>query len=762
MKLPQLVVNGKPIPLGKRIGRGGEGDVYTIADGSNRAVKFYTVSDPTTRQGKVNAMVANRLSSKSSLVAFPLAVAHSHDGKFAGFVMNLVVGHKPLFEIYSPGARKKSFPRADYRFLVRTAANIARAVGSVHSANCVIGDINHSGILISHKATAALIDADSFQFSDSGQQFYCKVGVPEYTPPELQGKKLSSTLRTKDHDAFGLAIVIFQMLCMGRHPFVGTYSQGEMPIERAIREYRFAYSNRRAVGMVPPPGAVLLSDFPDTIAEAFESAFSQNTTRPSAEKWVSLLTELEQCLRKCDTNPLHHYPSAASECIWCRMENKLGITLFLPDFSHVKFDSSHHRESFNLNALWTAIETINVVANTSPVLPNFDLEPSAETIAYKNAQQNAKVFGIIVSVVALGLLVYAPNFTLIWIAMAIAGVYKIFAGSGQTLNLESKLDSYNDSWNQAISNWQTKCGLIELHALKKKLINAKHSYEQLAQERAHKLSVYQLTRREDQLQQYLENFPIRSAKVKGIGPARHAALASFGIDTAAECTWENLLRVPGFGPKNSVPLNTWREKLKSKFIYSDQLTDADNYQIQLIDSDIETRAAALKTFLISGPANLSMLSKKVRTLSAMVDPEIIKLYKSRCQLEVDLKFLGKDVGPLQLTANTSQHVHAQARAQVFPSVSERDVFNFFGTTYHRDGDTYQRNRQVVSCRLDNQTMSVTGIVKGVEPRPYQVSVELDDTRSSKIKLARCACRTGGSCEHSAALLLEAIRSGILI
>lgn len=759
MKLPELIVDGKVLPLGKRIGRGGEGDVYLTADGKH-AVKFYTVKDPSTREGKVRAMVEKRLSSTSSLVAFPLAIARSRDGAFAGFLMNLVIGHKPLFEIYSPGARKKNFPRADYRFLVRAAANTARAVGAVHNANCVIGDINHSGILISDKAIAALIDADSFQFSDGRQQFYCKVGVPEYTPPELQGKKLSETLRTQQHDAFGLAIVVFQMLCMGRHPFVGTYSQGEMPIERAIREYRFAYSLTRSVGMTPPPGAVRLSDFPKAIGEAFETAFSQNKTRPSAETWINLLTDLEKSLQKCKDNELHYYPSTAPECIWCRMENKLGIMLFLPDFSHVKTDSKFHpKDSFNLNALWAAIESIPVIADIAPVLPTFNLEPSAEAVAYKKEGQFVKIWAVVLTVASIALQCFFPNYYFVWGAIGLFGLYKLSTRSARIVNLEERLADYNNNWGQAVADWQAKCGLYELQALKKNLINAKHAYEQLAQERAHKLSVYQASRREDQLYRYLENFPIRSNKIKGIGPARQASLASYGIDTAAECTWENLLRVPGFGPKNSMPLNTWREKLKSRFVYNDQLNDADKYQLQLIDSDLQNKATQIKAILLSGASNLSALSTKVRKLSAMPNAEIIELYKNRCQLEVDIEFLGGDVAALMLGAPAKSKVPT---IQSLPSVSERDVYNHFGSTYSGKGDALQRKHHVQSCRIDYQTSSVRGTVEGINPRPYNVAVELDEKHTNKISAASCSCALGRSCEHSAALLLHAIRTGVLI
>src|SRR3546814_5244737 len=63
-----------------------------------------------------------------------------------------------------------------------------------------------SSDLVSPTATVALIDADSFQLTHNGSQYLCAVGVPEYTPPELQGRSLKSIVRTQDHDAFGLEI----------------------------------------------------------------------------------------------------------------------------------------------------------------------------------------------------------------------------------------------------------------------------------------------------------------------------------------------------------------------------------------------------------------------------------------------------------------------------------------------------------------------------------------------------------------------------
>lgn len=220
---------GAPLRLGPLVGRGGEGAVYEVANNSaNLAVKLYSAG-AADRAMKIDFMIREALATKAPLAAFPLEAVVTREGHFVGFLMRLVKNHKPLFELVSPGSRKRHFPQADYRFLVRTATNLARCMASVHQHGCVVGDINHSGVLVSNTATVSLIDADSFQVLNGHDHFLCRVGVPEYTPPELQGKHLGGIIRTTEHDAFGLAVTIFQILWMGRHPFAGVPSRGEMP-----------------------------------------------------------------------------------------------------------------------------------------------------------------------------------------------------------------------------------------------------------------------------------------------------------------------------------------------------------------------------------------------------------------------------------------------------------------------------------------------------------------------------------------------------
>ena len=231
MNRPDLYHRGKRIELTKRIGKGGEGEVYRLPGEARKAVKIYTGARDPEREAKVKAMVQVGLAQTSNLVAFPEDIVTARSGEFAGFIMRLVEGFRPVHELYGPKSRKIHYPKADYRFLVRAATNTARAVGQVHGSKCIIGDLNESGILVSHDATVALIDADSFQLHVDSRTYHCLVGKPEFTPPELQGGSLKGVVRTHAHDNFGLGVAIFQLLFMGRHPYAGRQQGSDLTLD---------------------------------------------------------------------------------------------------------------------------------------------------------------------------------------------------------------------------------------------------------------------------------------------------------------------------------------------------------------------------------------------------------------------------------------------------------------------------------------------------------------------------------------------------
>lgn len=69
----------------------------------------------------------------------------------------------------------------------------------------------------------------------------------------------------------------------------------------------------------------------------------------------------------------------------------------------------------------------------------------------------------------------------------------------------------------------------------------------LPEEEKRALAALHDTARERQKQKFLEGFFIDVASIPGVGPARKAALRSFGIETAADVTRRGVKQVKGFG-----------------------------------------------------------------------------------------------------------------------------------------------------------------------------------------------------------------------
>jgi len=651
MNATGVYVENREVRLGKRIGKGGEGEVYVVANEAGVAVKLYTVPDKASREPKIEAMIRAGLAEKSPITAFPIALARQRSGEFAGFTMRLVTDHRPLHDLYAPGSRKLNFPRADFRFLVRAAANVARAVASVHVAGCVIGDINHSSILIAKSATVALIDADSFQVSEGTNRFGCVVGVAEYTPPELQGMSLSHVARTPNHDAFGLAVAIFLLLFMGRHPFSGSPRKGEAPsYEEAIRDFRFVYSARRDVGMDRPPGTPALSDLSSDVAMAFEGAFSreQASARPSALDWARTLDSLEKSLVRCERNKLHHVTRDSARCPWCHMEERLGTALFvafLPAASLITEPIDLGADLFNIDAVWEKICNVSNAAFLNGIMPRMaavSVAPSAELVS-----PDFKFTGVIwARSVAVGLaacvIFAAADLWWIWAPLS---AYGAFGGRG---NVHRKIDPtpyskrYTDleaRWQAEKTKWRTRYGVDDFVALRTTLEAARNEYEALYAEKKRRMDSYERVRRARQLRAYLESFLIRDGKIKGIGPAKLATLASFGIETAADVTSNRLQGVPGFGPVNSDNLLTWRSRTEGRFMYRDKPTEADRKELACITNEVQSNGARLRKILIPGAENLSRLAARLKAASEMEDPLLNRLHRDLEQAKCDLAYL---------------------------------------------------------------------------------------------------------------------------
>lgn len=116
MSSSPIKIAGQTEQLDKRLGKGGEGDVYALVGRPNRAVKIYKAELRRSRESKIRAIVVDHLADKTTLVAFPSEVVTDASGAFAGFSMRLVAGYRPYMSYTARNREKSISPKADMAF----------------------------------------------------------------------------------------------------------------------------------------------------------------------------------------------------------------------------------------------------------------------------------------------------------------------------------------------------------------------------------------------------------------------------------------------------------------------------------------------------------------------------------------------------------------------------------------------------------------------------------------------------------------------
>jgi DNA-binding helix-hairpin-helix protein with protein kinase domain len=669
MRAPDLYIGNKRLELVKRIGKGGEGEVWLLAGEAKQAVKFYTLADLASREAKVRAMVKLGLSDTYKLVSYPREAVTSKAGKFAGFTMNLVEGGRQLHELYGVKSRKIHFPNKDYRFLVRAAANTARAVAQVHSSPCVIGDLNHSGVLVRSDATVALIDADSFQLQSDGKIHPCLVGVPEFTPPELQGRPLGGVVRTKQHDEFGLAVAIFHLLCMGRHPYAGLFKGPDLTLDQLIARNIFAYSLTRSNGATPPAGAVTLDIFQPEIASAFDRAFGPDPAqRPTAADWINQLEMLEKRLSRCAVEGQHYFPSTAKTCPWCKLEAVSGAILFLPIFTGGAprtFDLGN----FDVERVWAAIRGITVpdAASLTPPLPALPNEPSAEARKLGRATMFAKSAGVGLGVAVVVCWIAVPALAIFWFMALIAALVIYNSKRTDTASWQKRYSDVDRRLEEALQQWRTRLGHTQLVQLRSQLVQAAEEYKGLPAAKAQAHAKQKAERQQRQLHDFLDNFLIQRASIPGIGPAKTITLRSFGIESAADVERYKVLIIPGFGSATADKLVSWRTSIERRFVYNPSPTPADASATAKVEADFMTRQRALSTKIAGGHKEMEQIAAALQQRLRIEDPRLVEIAKARAQLAADLSHLGIAKPSLQPAASPIRAVPPQTARPTSPT-----------------------------------------------------------------------------------------------
>ena len=545
--------------------------MFTVDGRKELVAKIYTSPLERSKAQKLVAMAGVAKPALLKIAAWPLDLLVDSKEAACGFIMSRVNARGAIHQLYNPKSRAKAFPEADFRFLVHVAADVAWAFAVVHGQGHVVGDVNHANLLVGTDGTVKFIDCDSFQLRvgkghDRPKVYTCDVGVPLYTPPELQARTFRGLERTVNHDRFGLAVLLFHLLYMGRHPFAGRYSgSGDMPIEQAIAEYRFAYDpDCRMNGMERPRGTIPLETMGGDIAGLFIQAFGRGGSRagrPVATTWAEALEKLKSRLRVCPRESRHHYPRELAVCPWCPVESQ-GVYLF-------------GGQRNDLDTLWRAILAVPE-PGPDPALPSdrpWHPRPGVK-IRKRHFRKLRKV---------------------IWPTEEQVAVHKVYSAEAE--------------WKEALVRWHPEASRDAFVEKLKDLEKAHSAMMELQKEWQGRLANLRAVREQQQLRYHLNGFHLDQANISRI-------LASRGIKTAADITQEKLLQVAKDVPSI---LMHWRKRLERNFRFD---PDGPVYrrEVDAIDQELGARRQNLLITLRQGPDDLRRLSQEINAARLRLMP----------------------------------------------------------------------------------------------------------------------------------------------
>jgi len=288
--------DGSRVTLRRVLATGGEGTIYELDDESSLCKVYRQDKLTLDRQEKIEIMLTRTVS--DPMICWPRAAVYDSDKVFRGFIMPRALG-KPVplgHSLFLPAAFLKARPSWTRLNSARLAMTILQKIKRLHDMNVLIGDINPQNILMEDEKTIYLVDCDSYQI----EGYPCSVGTVNFTAPEIQGSDFRHFLRTKEHELFSVATLLFMIFMPGKSPY--SHQGGEDGVTN-IRKMHFPYAlgERRPVAAPAGPWRLCWSHLPFTMKEAFNQCFHEdhrNEKRVSIDRWALLLQEYLQVLEK--------------------------------------------------------------------------------------------------------------------------------------------------------------------------------------------------------------------------------------------------------------------------------------------------------------------------------------------------------------------------------------------------------------------------------------------------------------------------------
>jgi DNA-binding helix-hairpin-helix protein with protein kinase domain len=598
------------IVLGERVGSpGGEGTTHAVVGRNDIVAKIYHSHrlpdqlhcEKLKRQTSAQSPNLRRISAWPQELLFD-------EGRTVGFLMPRMPG-KSIHLLYRPDDRNQYFPKATWQSLIDVAKNVAAAFHCLHQHDVIMGDVNESNVFVTvDTGEVRLIDCDSFQIKGpNGQIFPCSMFTAGWAPPELIEAPTLINRRTVQHDLFGLAVMIFHLLFMGKHPFAGVppdhLLENSPSLEELIKQAVFPYSPSRRGSFKPPPNFLTLQALPDEVANLFERAFVTRD-RPTADEWFRGLERIE--LKKCQWG--HVFYRRLNDCPWCAIWGNGGGNFFVVVTSGDGFGSSLTEVEKLISAVekarfpetekpWEILERQVPFMCTIPSFASMRIPMPQPTEFPAISKEGTKFWiGCLVMMISVVSTLAAPQVIIFGILGFIAGIKFVIDGwINPEYNREIERRSYApdlirvqiDNSIKTIQEFSSRC-LVNFKDERQKSalrVYAKFNSEKREFESQVSLIVQELKslrkqanslpllrdslRRQysemAQLEAYLRSVRVPRHGIPQIGPVRYSTLVSYGIFTAWDVRKMN--GVPGLGP-GATELRGWLLGIEGRFRFN--------------------------------------------------------------------------------------------------------------------------------------------------------------------------------------------------
>lgn len=339
-------VGAVTVDTDQALGRGATAFVYaaTLGDASC-AAKIYREGRMLQRE-KIHAMLANPptnvriqvAGAEHPQMAWPFALLRDASGNDVGFLMPRVDLSKSfsLDHFYDLALLKKlkSPSEAALSYKLEIARNLSLLVADLHDHGHYFIDMKPQNIRVSlgsHVVT--LLDCDGFSISGKdGKRFPAELLSTDYISPEAFRGQMTPQALGEAQDSYALAVILFQLLNRGTHPFQGIIDSAEIAAntndeKAAAGLYPHGLKADQRISPRPQSTHFLLDD---QLRQLFDSAFTkEGKHRPSARDWAHCFDQLlkTKALTRCQKEPYdpNHIRFEGKECPECYLA-QLRIT----------------------------------------------------------------------------------------------------------------------------------------------------------------------------------------------------------------------------------------------------------------------------------------------------------------------------------------------------------------------------------------------------------------------------------------------------